>query len=90
MNPLALEIANAHKELRLREVELQAARSQARVCKKRIAIARAKLDTLLDELATGRSCLPLFDRPEPAPQKDEATPAKAPGVARKSKGDGQP
>jgi hypothetical protein len=55
MNSLVQDIRAAHTELRSREVELQAARSQARICKKRIAIARAKLDALLDELATGQS-----------------------------------
>jgi len=65
MSNLAEDIANAHKQLRRTEMELLAAKSAARTGKKRVANARGKLDALLDELASGQTQLPLFDRPEP-------------------------
>ena len=83
MSTLINEITLAYENLRRHEGDLAIARSQIRVGKKRIAAARKALDGLLDERASGKNRLPLFDRePEPG---DEATPAKVPGGARKSK-----
>ena len=57
---LIKEIAEAHASLRRLEDELLALRSQLRPAKKRIAAARAELDALITELASGQSSLPLF------------------------------
>ncbi len=58
------DIAGAHKHLRRCETELLAAKSAVRTGRKRVAAARGKLDSLLEELASGQAQLPLFDRPE--------------------------
>ena len=63
---LIKEIAEAHASLRRLEDELLALRSQLRPAKKRIAAARAALDALITELASGQSSLPLFRTEAPA------------------------
>jgi hypothetical protein len=65
-NDLIAEIAEAHASLRRLEEELLALRSQLRPAKKRIAAARAALDALITELASGQSSLPLFRNQPPA------------------------
>ena len=49
------EIAEAHARLRRLEDELLALRSQLRPARKRIAAARAALDGLIVELASGQT-----------------------------------
>ncbi len=58
------DLRDAHAKLRQREEELLAIRSQLGPAKKRIAAARVALDTIITELASGQSSLPLFREPE--------------------------
>lgn len=78
---LIKEIAEAHARLRRLEDELLALRSQLRPAKKRIAAARAALDALLTELASGQSSLPLFRTEAPADNGLVSPPTTAAGTA---------
>ncbi len=69
------EILEAHQKLRRLETDLEAIRSQLGPAKKRIAAARTTLYTLLAELASGQSSLPLFREPEPNGPPPEPTAA---------------
>ncbi len=66
MSNLITEISEQHARLRKLEGDLEALRSQLRPAKKRIKVAREALDTMITELASGQSSLPLF-RTEPEP-----------------------
>ena len=64
---------------------MDVAKSQIRVGRKRITVARKDLDALLDELKNGQTRLPLFDRPSRSQRTlTEADPVTLPRTERQS------
>jgi outer membrane protein TolC len=78
MSNLIAEISEQHARLRKLEGDLEALRSQLKPARKRIKIAREALDTMIGELASGQSSLPLFRTEEP--QVGNGQPAAAESV----------
>ena len=78
MSNLIQEISEQHARLRKLEGDLEALRSQLRPAKKRIKVAREALDTMITELASGQSSLPLFRDQEPPAGNGQASPEPVP------------
>ncbi len=90
---LITELREAHARLRRLEDELLALRSQLKPARKRISVARDALDTLISELASGQSSLPLFPlettagngQENPTPTAEASSADRAPLRGRRRK-----
>jgi hypothetical protein len=71
MSNLIDDIRRAREELRKRELEASQAGYTLKMCRDTAGKARAALDELLDELETGRSRYPIFERIERNGTHDE-------------------
>jgi hypothetical protein len=71
MSNLIEDIGRAREALRKREAEASDAGYTLKMCRAEALKARAALDELLDELVSGRSRFPIFERIERKGTADE-------------------